>query len=450
MKCFVCETNENWHSLKELHSQKELQVCKTCGNVCFRIDEGEEDKIKNYYRFQYRPAPNHGNLITTTHKQNYIQNFLKDYLTDKKGLIVGDVGCATGYLVAFFRKMGHKATGCEYTLTYRRFAESFYGIPITEELRTDLKYDLITIYHVLEHMIEPDVKLAHYRSLLKDDGHMLISTPQWYDTLEEASGPPIKSFEELWHKNHINAFSRKGLNNLFKRIGLEVVKEDMVTYGQTYLVKKCEPKQLELSDYENPTEVIEKTHLAKKCIDLYLKKESREAIKLWPRMPDAWIQLIFETYAKDDEKTKDLWEEAFKVLPENKKLKTMYSCVYLIQRDRFKDASEVIIPMLNYCPDEEKLFTLGQCYAGMGNHPEAMKYFYASADMCPLKWQMSMDFMCKEASLIPAWDEKALQKISDDVVKKAQAGIKLLDPLFDEIKPDSNGKEGVKSEEIKA
>lgn len=436
MKCYICTADENWASLKELHKEKELLVCKTCGNVAFRVEENEEEKVRNYYRYEYRPAPGHGNLITTTHKQNYVLNFLKDFLKDKKELIIGDVGCATGYLVSFFRKMGHKATGCEYTLTYRRFAEHFYGVPITEELREDLQYDFITIYHVLEHMVKPDEKLNKYRSLLKDGGHMLISTPKWYENLEEASGPPIKSFEELWHKNHINVFSKKSINNLFKRIGFQVVKEDHFVYGQTYLLKKADPVELKQEDYEKADDVIANTHKAKKAIDLFLNRQFKEAVELWPAFPDAWVSLIMDIYGKDSEKQDDLWKEVFAIMPHNKKLKTIYSCVYLYQRQRYQEAIDLVNELMQVCPDEEKLMILGQCHALINKHQESMQYFYQASEMNPTRWQIAMDFLGKEASLIPTWDERALQEISDKVKAEAKKEIKLIDPLF-----DKNGKE---------
>lgn len=437
MRCPICDTQENWHSLKELHSKKELRVCNTCGFVGFKIEEGEEEKTKDYYRFQYRPAPGYGNLVTTAHKQNYIINFLSDYLKEKKDLVIGDVGCATGYLVAYFRRIGHKATGSEYTLTFRRFAEHFYGIPITEELMDDLKYDLITIYHVAEHMIDPDKKLTHYRGLLKEDGHMLISTPKWYDSLEEASGPAITSFENLWHENHINIYSERSIKNLFKKVGLEIVKEDHFVYGQTYLVKKAEPQPLTKGDYENPQEIIEKTKLSNEAIKLFLAGKFKEAKELYPKFPDAWVSLIINTYGKDSGRQEDAWIEAFKALPRNKKLLTIYSAVYLFQRARYPEAIKILNDLITVCPDEDKFMVLGQSYAMLGEHKKAMDYFFRSADMNPTKWQIAMDFMGKEASMIPAWDEVQLQQLGEKVVRDAKPKLKLIDPIFS----STNGKE---------
>lgn len=437
MRCPICDTQENWHSLKELHSKKELRACNVCGFVGFKIDEGEEKRMLDYYRHQYRPAPGYGNLLTTSHKQSYILSFLNDFLKDKKEIVTGDVGCATGYLVAMFRKLGFKATGCEYTLTYRRFAEHFYGIPITEELKDDLKYDLITVYHVLEHMIDPDKKLEKFRSYLKEDGHMLISTPQWYDTLEEASGPAITSFENLWHENHINSFSDKNLKALFKKVGLEIVKEDHFVYGQTYLVKKAEPKPLIPDDFEVPKDKIELTHLFYRAIDIFNKGDYKGAKELYPKFPDAWVNLIMNTYGKDAARQEDAWKEAFVALPRNRKMLQVYSCIYLFQRARYEEAIKIIEDLIRVSMDEEKLMVLGQCFALTGDHKKAMNCFFKASDINPTKWAVAMDFMGKEASLMQTWDERELQKIGEEAVKSAALSIKLHDPLLD----SANGKQ---------
>ena len=88
MKCYICDT-EDWHKITipgdggtriPIHSKGCLQICKQCGNSCFDVDSTQEEKVKEYYRKDYRPAPNISNLITTTHKVNYVRVFLTDLL----------------------------------------------------------------------------------------------------------------------------------------------------------------------------------------------------------------------------------------------------------------------------------------------------------------------------------------------------------------------------------
>jgi tetratricopeptide (TPR) repeat protein len=262
---------------------------------------------------------------------------------------------------------------------------------------------------------------------------MFVSVPEWYDRLEEASGPAITSFEHLWHENHINVFSEKSLKNLFKKVGFEIIKEDHFVYGQTYLIKKCEPKPLVVEDYDNYQDIIAKTKLSNDAIKLYLDGKNKEAVELYPKFPDAWINLIMNTYGKDTDRQEDTWMNAFKALPHNKKLLTIYAGVYLFQREKYKEAIEILEPICKVAIDEEKTMVLGQCYSMLGDHKKAMISYYKASDMNPLKWQQAMDFMGKEASLIPTWDEVELQKVAEKAVEDAKNKLKLVDPLLKDI-----------------
>lgn len=440
MKCWACDDEENWHSFdtpeKKINKKRELLCCKNCGAVTYRVDPENEEKMRDYYRHEYRPMPNHMNLVTTTHKLNYVKIFLADFLKDKKDLVIADIGCATGYLVNYFRQEGHKATGCEYTVTYRRFSEHFYGIPISEELDPQLRFDLISIYHVLEHMVEPDKKLEKYVELLKDDGHLIISTPEWYNTLEEASGPPITSFENLWHKDHINVFSYKSITNVFKKLGLEIVKEDRLTYGMTFLLKKGAKRPIEK---ENPDEVIKRTWDAYHAIAAYLKNDFKEAVRLWPKFPDAWARMITEVHGKDPERQSDLFDEAVKAIGDNKKMASVLA-VWHYTYGRYDAAIKTLDWLCSFSPDEERFLLMGYCYMCIGDPKTAIQFFYKAAEMNPTRWAECMDKICIEAAKMPAWDERAVEKMKVDLEKNVKPKIRMVDPMFkDLIKSNGNG-----------
>lgn len=429
MICYVCD-KESFYSFEKLNPARELLCCKNCGSVFYKVDSNQESKMLDYYKKEYRPQPNHMNLLTTTRKQNYLDIFLKDFLKDKKGLVTCDVGCATGYIPNYLRTLGHKATGCEYTLTFRRFSEHFYGIPLTEEIRTDLRYDLITIYHVLEHMIEPDKKLKLYASLLKDDGRIMVATPRWYRDLEESSGPNISTFVNLWHKDHINVFSEQSLKNLFIKCGLEIEKEDHYVYGQSYMLKKYTGTAEREIVKENPEERIKQTYDAEKAIEAYRNKEYRKAIKLWEKFPDAWLGLIFGEAGKDPIKQADLFKESEQYLKSNHRMDSA-KCMWLYQNQNYKEAIELMERIIKIKPDEEKFMYLGYANSLLGDHKNAMVWFSRAADMNPQKWTEAFDWICKEASTMQTWDERAIESIRDQVGESAKKGLKLVDPMFD-------------------
>jgi len=421
-ECPICESPE-LHGTGKLHSENEIVICKSCGAVWHDIDLKEEKKLEEFYEKQYRNTPpNVGNLITTNNKLNNISKFLRDFLKEKKGLIVGDVGCATGYLLSWFKKLGHKVAGCEMQTLYRRFSEHFYGVPIARELPKKHKYDLIVMYHVLEHLVNPVEKLKQYVEMLKDGGHLLISCPEYLNVLEEASGNLIGSFENLFHKLHINLFTRQALKNIYNKLGLEIVKEDYVVYGQTYLLKKINNiKDIVKEDWEENLKILT---TQKKAIELLKSKKFEEATKIYPKFPEAWINYIMSTCSKDLERQKDAIAEIPDELKNNHRILSMKG-IWLFQQERREEANEVFEQVLSQKLNIEILFLKGQNYALMGKWPEAIEIFKVISIQFPFKWQEAMEWLCKCCSSMPNWEERAQKELIDKIIKNNKPELKI-------------------------
>lgn len=423
MKCYICDVEEGWKSMGAINPERELLVCKTCGNIAYRVDAAKDEAMRDYYRKDYRKAPTFMNIITTTNKLNYVKLFLREFLGTKREapMIVGDVGCATGYLPNFFRQIGHRATGSEYTVTFRRFAEHYYGIPITEELTPKHKYNLITMYHVLEHIVQPDEKLAHYVSLLADGGHMMIATPEWLDTLEEASGAGIEAgFSHLFHKDHINVFTRQSLQNLFSKVGLEIVKEDHIQYGQTYLLKKADPaKTADKITYEVPDKQVEKILKTHEAIRMYNSRDYEAALKVWPKFPEAYLALALRVHGKAPDHQAEIFNTAVGACPGNTRILAALG-LWFYQNGRHEDALKVFTDLQNVKPNADVFVYMGYCYSALGKRRDAMASFAVAMEMNPLKWQECMNWTCSEAVATPAWDERAEVEIKEQMFTAAR------------------------------
>lgn len=444
MRCYVCD-GADWiklHGMSERAKEgwDKLQVCRKCGAVVHEVDVSKEPEILEYYRTQYRGRPNHMSFMTTSNKQNYILRFLDELLTDakKKGksLVCGDVGAATGYLPHALRERGHRATGSEMTTSYRRFSEAFYGVPLTEELEPKHKYDLISIYHVLEHMMEPDKKLSKYIEMLAPEGRLLISTPAWFDILEINAGSDILGFWNYFHKDHINAFSIPCLKNLFRKAGLIIEKEDHVLYGQTYLLRK--PKKGEAAEpleYENAEERVEQIKLFRKVIDLFNKGKHREAVDLYPKFPEAWIKLIFERYGKEPETQASTFEEAKKHLALNKRMRFAYGA-WLFAYEKFAEALDIYGALMEVAPHSETVKKIALCQSHLGNPKSAMIHFYKSAEIDPRNWVECMELVCREACRVPHWEEVGKSKVKELLFKQAAPELKPKDPVMEPPKEE--------------
>jgi tetratricopeptide (TPR) repeat protein len=415
MKCIICNSSD-LHSEKNLHSTSELMFCRACGAAMHNIDNRKENDLLDYYRKDYRNKPNHMNLITTQNKQNYISHFLREFLSSakeqKKRLKCVDIGAATGYLPAFLRQLTHNATGTEYGLGFRRFSQNFYGISLSEEINKNEKYDLISIYHVLEHMQNPVQKIKQYRELLNEDGKMLISTPCWFGVIDLPS--PNSDFDDYFHKDHINLFSKASLKNLFKLCGLKIEKEDSFVYGQTYLLSRREPSNdIDTEDWQIQSD---KTKKIKSALDLLASNKPKEAIEEYFEFPSAHIQLIMGSFSKERERQKESFEDLQKnhsSLFGNRAIQNAYS-TWLFQGQEYQKAIEAFNELLKKTPDSNILMNLGLAYYLSGKKYEALGCFLEVSRQNPTRWAEAMNWVCQSASEIELPEEVAQKAVFEN------------------------------------
>ncbi|MBN2232661.1 MAG: methyltransferase domain-containing protein [Deltaproteobacteria bacterium] len=252
MKCPICDTNENWHSLDYLRQRRDLGfiICKTCGFTTYRR-RSEEELKKFYERSDYniiRRFAGTADFETKTRKKMNHRMFLGPYLADHRNLQIIDVGCSTGYFLELCRdEYGHqRVCGTEWNPAHARYGRHRLELDIRTNIEDfgPQRYDLICIEHVLEHIAKPDEFLLNLRdNYLAGDGVIACAVPIWYDfigspsvTAHEAGG-----FESILPEGHINVFSLRSFANLLAKCGLHVVQENYSYYGYRVLLEKTPP-----------------------------------------------------------------------------------------------------------------------------------------------------------------------------------------------------------------
>lgn len=128
-----------------------------------------------------------------------------------------DVGAGTGEFLNYCKKKGWKIDGVEPNASARKLA-SKKGVEIHKELAElpAASFDVITMWHVLEHLPDLETEIRNLNLLLKPDGILIIAVPnfksydaQYYKEYWAAYDLP----RHLWH------FSQKGLTGLIKNFG---------------------------------------------------------------------------------------------------------------------------------------------------------------------------------------------------------------------------------------
>ena len=130
-----------------------------------------------------------------------------------------DFGCGAGNLLRSFSNLRSDLNLFGYDLDEREIGnllkiKNFKHL-ISGELTTNLKFDLISMSHTLEHLTNPRESLQQLRELLSHDGHLAIAVP-------DCMSDPFK----LLVADHCSHFSSKTLGTLLLSAGFEVLHLD--------------------------------------------------------------------------------------------------------------------------------------------------------------------------------------------------------------------------------
>lgn len=134
-----------------------------------------------------------------------------------------DIGCGTGDFLETALKDNWQITGIEPNENARLIANSKTNNSVFEiEHLVELKansFDVITLWHVLEHLPNLEMHIKLFKHLLKPNGILLVAVPNF------------KSYDAMHYKNfwaaydaprHLWHFSQSSIKRLFKKEEIEL------------------------------------------------------------------------------------------------------------------------------------------------------------------------------------------------------------------------------------
>lgn len=147
-------------------------------------------------------------------------SLINSFQTAQKTIL--DVGAGTGDFLKVCKSNDWKIFGIEPSLIARESAQK-KGLFLNENT-TELsgkKFDVITLWHVLEHVHNLQDYTLTLKNLLKEDGKLVIAVPNYksYDA---------NYYKEYWAAfdvpRHVWHFSQKSIQLLFSDVSMEVEK----------------------------------------------------------------------------------------------------------------------------------------------------------------------------------------------------------------------------------
>lgn len=156
-----------------------------------------------------------------------------------------DYGCGTGEFLHTFQKKNWTIAGVEPSEIASAKATQLLGqVPAKslEEVSSE-KFDVITLWHVLEHVHALDETIASLKSKLNTGGTIFIAVPnrESYDaTHYEKYWAGYDVPRHLWH------FSKENMNQLLKNCGLKIAAIEPMKFDSYYVSLLSE-------GYKNPS-----------------------------------------------------------------------------------------------------------------------------------------------------------------------------------------------------
>nr|WP_271487723.1 class I SAM-dependent methyltransferase [Polaribacter sp.] len=156
---------------------------------------------------------------------------LDSFLTEEKTVL--DIGAGTGDFLQACKKNHWKVAGVEPSFKAREIAKNK-----TISLEKDLsffkgqKFDVITLWHVLEHVENLETYTQSLKDLLKENGTLLIAVPNYKSFDATHYGAFWAAFDvprHLWH------FSQTSIQKIFALVSLNLIREIPMKFDAYYV-----------------------------------------------------------------------------------------------------------------------------------------------------------------------------------------------------------------------
>ena len=245
VNCPICKKTESSYYISTnalMHEpNNELYVFNICNNCesVFLTNPVTQERLEHYYTDNYLPyrGPSawgkYSSFVVNSQKKldsNRV-NFVKKYLKkNNPNLKVLDVGCGNpSFLELLQQNSKVNCTGIDFSDSGWK-GKNYPNIELKkvsiEEFDTKIKFDVITLWHYLEHDYNPNQTIETLYNCLQHGGKLIIEVPDY----KSISAKFQKSYWQGWHSpRHISLVTKKSFDLLFQNDKWEIKKH--LRYG---------------------------------------------------------------------------------------------------------------------------------------------------------------------------------------------------------------------------
>ena len=244
--CPFCHSDDvkNWHEVDDHKVSGERFHIFDCNNCDLRYtqDPPVEADAGPYY-----DSPNY-----VSHSDNRsgimfrLYHGVRKYMLNKKRRLIGryssgkkiiDLGSGTGYFLDNMKRHGYEVTGIEINEGARNFSKDAFSLEVyPPELlakgEITKRFHIATMWHVLEHIYQPETFLRQLHGILEDDALLVIAVPNYRSSDATHYGSYWAGYDvprHLWH------FDQNTITALLKKCGYNYLTTHRLPFDSFYV-----------------------------------------------------------------------------------------------------------------------------------------------------------------------------------------------------------------------
>jgi 2-polyprenyl-3-methyl-5-hydroxy-6-metoxy-1,4-benzoquinol methylase len=223
--CPTCGSESAVHELDKDHMQ--LVRCGTCDLVYVTPTFDEAHYLEVYASQEYQDIVR--DLGIKSHDYR-VERFGKERVGLMQRHLAAprprylDVGCSTGFVVEAARDAGWQAIGIDLNPSAIEFGRSrgldLQSVALDEGGFEPESFDAVSLFDVLEHLIDPAGTLRACARLLRPGGIVFLYVPNYDSASRLLMG---RDAHFIWPTHHLNYYTPVTARDLLSRLGLDAV-----------------------------------------------------------------------------------------------------------------------------------------------------------------------------------------------------------------------------------
>jgi len=224
-RCILCTAS----GFRIIHRKDEWKylLCLNCGLVCLHPKPTTETLTKNYEDYLSVQPEEIGNWESMVKP---VVTRSADLIESRSRTVRGkllDIGCGYGFFLQEMKSRGWQVNGIEISQTGRKYAKNRWDIEVFSEPLETLRFpensfDVVTLFYVIEHVLEPLDLMKEVNRILKPKGLVILRWPH-STPIVRLLGPLSRKLDLYHTPYHLYDFSPKTIGRLLNRTGFRCI-----------------------------------------------------------------------------------------------------------------------------------------------------------------------------------------------------------------------------------